>query len=319
MIIVLVSFIFSIILGKLFINYFNKKDVKQTVREDGLKSHYKKTGTPTMGGFIFIIPIIISIIYLMITNSKNIGIISIIFYTFIAYFVIGFIDDYKKVIKKHNDGLSAKAKLILQIACSIPIVLYLIYFEKDYFVFFNSSINSILLKILISIFYIFVIVAVTNASNLTDGSDGLLSSVTIVIMLFFTYIYYKYNREFIILPLSVIASLFGFLIFNKNPAKVMMGDTGSISLGALIFIMAIHTKTVLLIPIVCIIFFVEAISVMIQVYYYKKTGGKRIFLMAPIHHHLELKGYSENKTLLLFSFITLIGVIIGGYIRVRFY
>lgn len=309
LIIGVLTYALAVVFGPVVINYLIKLSFKQVVREEGLESHHKKTGTPTMGGFIFLIPsIAITILWAILTGNLSIEMIMILFST-VFFGLIGFVDDYLKVVKKHNEGLTAKQKLVAQLLAGVPLAVVATLINSGMWIPFTSV--YIDLGWFYGVFVLVIILAVTNAVNLTDGVDGLSSSVTVIVLMFFAFVAVSFNMvSFSMFSVSLIGGLFGFLLFNKNPARVFMGDIGSLALGGAVVGLAIFTNTVLLIPIVGVIYFVEALSVTIQVLYFKKTK-KRVFRMTPIHHHFELGGWNEKKIVRNFSFVSLIGVVIG--------
>lgn len=271
----------------------------QTIREEGPQNHLEKAGTPTMGGVVIQVGILVAVLILgfFVGNWDFFGLALLLYFG-----LIGFIDDYIKVVKKHNLGLRAGQKLIFQMIGALVFALYA----------FNSpTIGSELLvpftgkMVDLGIWYIpftfFAIVALVNAVNLTDGLDGLASGVTLIVALFFFVgaVYLKQAVTTIFIG-AVIGSCMGFLRYNSNPADIFMGDTGSMALGGAIVAMAIVTKLQLFILIAGLIFVLEALSVVIQVTYFKKTGGKRFFKMAPFHHHFELSGWSETRVVTVF-------------------
>lgn len=315
--ILLISFLATIVLGIFTIPILQRLKVGQSEREDGPKSHLKKSGTPTMGGLIMAISIIgASIVAFVhyIGKEPEVGrkLIPLIVAT-IGFGVIGFIDDYKKVVLRNTDGLKPSAKMFGLLIISI---MYVIYIEKilnigtDIIIpFFKTTIT---LPALVYIpFTIFVMLATTNAINLTDGIDGLATSVTLVIVTTITVIAIIFDvKEIIILGSIVCGTCLGFLIFNLNKAKVFMGDTGSLLLGGVVSCSAIYLKMPLLLLIIAAVPVAETLSVILQVAYYKKTK-KRIFKMTPIHHHFELCGWRENKIVTIFSLATIALCIIG--------
>ncbi len=315
--ILLVSFVATIVLGIFTIPILQRLKVGQSEREDGPKSHLKKSGTPTMGGIIMAISIIgASIVAFVhyIGKEPEIGkrLIPLIM-ACIGFGIIGFIDDYKKVVLRNTDGLKPKSKMLGLLIIS---VLFVFYIEKilgigtDIIIpFFKTTIT---LPTLIYIpFTIFVILATTNAVNLTDGVDGLATCVTLVIVTTITVISIIFDvKEVIILGSIVCGTCLGFLIFNLNKAKVFMGDTGSLLLGGVVACSAIYLKMPLVILILAAIPVIETLSVIIQVVYFKKTR-KRFFKMTPIHHHFELCGWRENKIVTIFSLATILLCIIG--------
>lgn len=305
----LVGYILAIIFGPLFIDYFKKLSVRQVVREEGLESHLKKTGTPTMGGFIFLLPTTLIVLVGGVLFSKlSVNILVILLIT-LAFGAVGFIDDYRKVIKKHNEGLTSKEKLIAQVLIAAPLTFFAVTQSTELWIPFT---NIMLDLGYFKAFVVFIaVIATTNAVNLTDGVDGLSTSVTILVLMFYVFVGLRLNMVSVQLYATILMmSLLGFLLFNKNPARVFMGDVGSLALGGAVVTLAILTNTLLLIFIVGIIYVLETLSVTIQVLYFKKTG-KRVFKMAPLHHHYELCGWDEKKIVRIFSFVTMAGMIIS--------
>ena len=315
--ILLISFFATIILGIFTIPILQKLKVGQSEREDGPKSHLKKSGTPTMGGIIMAISIIgasiVACVHYM-GKQPEIGrkLIPLTIAT-IGFGIIGFIDDYKKVVLRNTDGLKPRAKMAGLLVISI---LFVVYIERILGIgteilipFFKTTIK---LPTLIYIpFTILVMLATTNAINLTDGVDGLATSETLVIVTTITVIAIIFDvKEVIILGSIVCGTCLGFLIFNLNKAKVFMGDTGSLLLGGVVSCCAIYLKMPLILIILAAVPVVETLSVIIQVAYYKRTK-KRFFKMTPIHHHFELCGWRENKIVTIFSLVTIGLCIIG--------
>lgn len=310
-IIVIVSFVISVILALGIIPMLRKKKMGQSERDDGPKSHLVKQGTPTMGGIIFIICIIILAISTCIITKKY-NILALAFAS-VGFGCIGMFDDYKKLVKKDTKGLSPKGKMIGLLAISIIYILYIIQIANlgtnTYIPFFKTYIN---IPIYIYIpCAIFIILGTTNAVNLTDGVDGLATTVSMIILTCITGIAIINNVvEVATFGSILIGTCLAFLIFNMHPAKVFMGDTGSLLLGGAIVTSALFLQMPLLLIIIALVPVCETLSVIIQVAYFRKTGN-RIFKMAPIHHHFELSGWSENKVVSVFSIITLILCIIG--------
>ena len=306
---VLLSFLISTIAGLIIIPSFNKLNLGQNIREEGPKSHSKKAGTPTFGGIIFIFSVSITLpLTIKQLNKEAI----IMLYALLSFGLIGLIDDTLKKIRKKNEGLTAKKKFILLLFVSTVFTLY----------GYNSpSIGSSIiipfagkllnLKWMYIPFIIFYYVATTNAVNLTDGLDGLATSVTLLIMAFFVLAcigmgYYSLS----IFCACVAGSLLGFLRYNSYPAKIIMGDTGSLALGGVVATAAMLFKNPLIILIVGGIYVLETISVALQIASCK-LFNKRIFKMAPIHHAFELSGWHEAKIVSVFSIITTILCLIG--------
>lgn len=298
----IVSFVLTAVVMPLLIPVLHRLKFGQTIREIGPKWHEKKNGTPTMGGVCFLL--ISSIISFTVCSSPAM---KLAIAAAFLFGVIGFADDFIKIYFKRNLGLTEKQKLVFQTLVS---VVFLVLAVKLGYVSTEITIPFTKFSINLSWFYIVFMtvfmIGFTNAVNLTDGLDGLAASVTTVVTLFFTVcsILVK-NYDVSYLGGAVTGSLLGFLIYNYHPAKVFMGDTGSLFLGGIVSVMAIMLKLELILVIVGIIYVIEAFSVIIQVAYFKKTK-KRIFLMAPIHHHFEMKGLKEVQIVYIFSLVTLV-------------
>lgn len=316
--ILLITFAISVICGIITIPILKKLKIGQIERDDGPASHLKKQGTPTMGGIIMIVAIIIATvgacIFFSVTNNQELikRLIPLLIIT-IAFGMIGFIDDFKKLVLKNTDGLKPKYKMLGLLIIAVIYVLFLVYGfnlgTDTYIPIFKIYINiPVFLYIPLAVL---VILSTTNAINLTDGVDGLASSVSCLIITCLTVIGISNQMyEVSIFGSIVIGATLGFLIFNLHPAKVFMGDTGSLMLGGVISSIALYLKMPLLLAVIAIIPVLEALSDIIQVMYYKKTG-KRVFKMAPLHHHFELSGWKENKIVVVFSLITLIACAVG--------
>jgi phospho-N-acetylmuramoyl-pentapeptide-transferase len=306
----LIAFLITMIVAPIIIPYLTKLKFGQFVRDDGPKSHLKKSGTPTMGGVIFLVGIFItSLLYL----KTNMAILPILILT-MGYGVIGFVDDFIKIARKRSLGLKAYQKLIAQLILSVFFCYYLINYANistDIMIPFSKG-YYIDLGVWFIPFNIFVILGTVNGVNLTDGLDGLATSVTVLVATFFTVVSIGLKTDISPITLACVGSLLAFLIFNSYPAKVFMGDTGSLALGGFVVGVAIYLQMPLFIPIVGFIYLLETLSVMIQVGYYKKTK-KRVFMMAPIHHHYELKGWNETKIVVVFGIITAVLCLIGLY------
>ncbi|MBP3200515.1 MAG: phospho-N-acetylmuramoyl-pentapeptide-transferase [Lachnospiraceae bacterium] len=276
---------------------------RQVVRDDGPETHLQKSGTPTMAGLVFIIVFLIVEIFLLILKDYINGTLALKINIFIIIFgFIGLIDDYLKVTKKNTKGLPGIFKLVLQI----------LFAGFGLIICFNYNTMS---NIFVFAFLIFIIVGTNNGVNFTDGIDGLCALVTIVVSIF--YIVLSKNQktnELLYINLLILAILLAFLIFNHHPAKIFMGDTGSLFLGAYVAFMAIALDVMYYLPIFGIIYMSEVISVILQVSYFKITKGKRLFKMAPIHHHFEKCGFSENQIVIMFTIVTIVGCIISYYL-----
>lgn len=316
--VLLISFAVAVALALIIIPILKKVKVGQIEREDGPQSHLKKQGTPTMGGIIFMLSIVIctigSYIYLNINENLETArkLIPILCLT-IGFGIVGFVDDFKKLVLHNTKGLKPSHKMLGLLIISVLYVLFILRFtDHGTGIFIPIIKTEITLPSFLYIpFAILVILATTNAINLTDGVDGLSSSVCAIIITCLTVIaMVKGAVEVAILGSIAVGSILGFLMFNLNPAKVMMGDTGSLFLGGLISCLALYLKLPLLLIVIALIPILETLSVILQVYYYKKTGN-RIFKMAPLHHHFELSGWNENKVVRVFSVVTLLMCIIG--------
>ena len=299
---VLVSFALSLVLGPIVIPFLRKLKMGQTEREEGVQSHLKKAGTPTMGGIIILASVVITSLFYVKDYPK---VIPILFLT-LGFGLIGFLDDYLKVVMKRSDGLYPKQKMALQLVVTAIFA---------YYVFKVADIPMSMLIpfaggkywdigwLAVPLLFIAVIGTV-NGTNFTDGLDGLASSVTVLVATFFTVVAIGTKSGVEPITCAVVGALLGFLLFNVYPASVFMGDTGSLALGGFVAGTAYMMQMPLFIIIVGLIYLVEVASVMIQVTYFKKTGGKRFFKMAPIHHHFELCGWSETRVVAVFSIVT---------------
>ena len=299
---VLIAFALSVVMGPLIIPVLRKLKMGQTEREEGVKSHLKKAGTPTMGGVIILLSVVVtSVIYI----KDYPKIIPILFVT-LGFGLIGFLDDYLKVVMKRSDGLFPKQKMALQIVVTSIFAFYIIKFTDvslAMLIPFTGGKYWNIGWLAIPLMFIAVIGTV-NGVNFTDGLDGLASSVTVLVATFFTVVAIGTHSGVEPITCAVVGALLGFLLFNVYPASVFMGDTGSLALGGFVASTAYMLQMPIFILIVGLIYLVEVLSVMIQVTYFKKTGGKRIFKMAPIHHHFELCGWSETRVVAVFSIIT---------------
>lgn len=310
------AFILTAILGKIIIPILKKLKVGQSERLDGPRAHLKKQGTPTMGGIMMIISIIIITTIYCIINSENIIPIVAVALASIGFGIVGFIDDFKKVVLKNTEGLNPKLKMFGLLVISVIYTMYLIKYVNIGTDIIIPFINyDLVLPIWIYIpFTIIVMLASTNAVNLTDGVDGLAGSVSCIMITAISIIAVKMGYEEIsVFGAIVVGCIAGFLIYNFYKAKVMMGDTGSLLLGGVISSMTIYLKLPLILLIIAIIPVLETLSVILQVIYFRKTG-KRLFRMSPLHHHFELSGWRENKVVAVFSGVTLIASTIAIFI-----
>ncbi len=305
---IIISFAISALLCPIVIPFLHRLKFGQQVRDDGPQAHLKKQGTPTMGGLIILSSIIITSMFYIPRYPK---IIPVLFVT-VGFGIIGFLDDYIKIVMKRSEGLNPKQKLLGQIIITGIFAWYLMSSGEvgtDMLIPFTGGFDQGFFLDLGVLFIpaLFIIVLGTdNGVNFTDGLDGLCTSVTILIATFFTIVAIGENSGISPITGAVVGSLLGFLLFNVYPAKVFMGDTGSLALGGFVAASAYMMQMPIFIAIVGLIYLVEVLSVMIQVTYFKKTGGKRFFKMAPIHHHFELCGWSETRVVAVFSIITAI-------------
>ena len=299
---VLISFVLSVIMGPVIIPMLRRMKMGQTEREEGVKSHLKKAGTPTMGGVIILLSVVITSGFYVKDYPKMIP---ILFVT-LGFGLIGFLDDYLKVVMKRSDGLFPKQKMALQIVVTAIFAFYIVKFTDVSLAMLIPFSGGKYLDIgWLSIVLMFIaVIGTVNGVNFTDGLDGLASSVTVLVATFFTVVAIGTKSGIEPVTCAVVGALLGFQLFNVYPASVFMGDTGSLALGGFVASTAYMLQMPFFILIVGLIYLVEVLSVMIQVTYFKKTGGKRIFKMAPIHHHFELCGWSETRVVAVFSIIT---------------
>lgn len=303
-----IAFFLNIVISPFAIPILHHLKFGQNVRDDGPKAHLKKAGTPTMGGIVILLSFLLTGLFFL--RERKIA--QIILLITLGFGLIGFIDDYLKITRKNTLGLSAVQKLILQfIVAALGIWLLTDYVGINHKLIMPFTGGSRLnLGLLYWPFTIFTVVAIVNAVNLSDGIDGLATSITLLISTFFMSVALLTREEVTPIIAAMIGSLLGFLIFNCYPAKMFMGDTGSLALGGFIAAIACALQMPLFIVIVGLVYILETLSVILQVAYFKKTK-KRLFRMAPIHHHLELIGWSEIKVVFIFSILTLIMCVIG--------
>lgn len=313
----LVSFLLTLVLGKFVIAELRKLHAGQEIRKEGPSWHAAKAGTPTMGGIMFIVGSGV-VTFVMGWEAMLRGEFAHLYvYLFALIFgLIGFVDDYRKVRQHQNEGLTAKQKFLLQLAAAV-LFLSLMRYEglltrALYVPFLNITLE--INWILYLIFAAFVIVGCVNAVNLTDGIDGQSSSVTFVVMIFFTAAAAKWGLlPLALFPAALAGGLAAFFCYNHHPAKVFMGDTGSLFMGGAVAALAFAMDMPLILILVGIIYILETLSDIIQVAYFKATHGKRFFKMAPLHHHLELSGWSEAKLVTVFSAVTIAGCVLAWF------
>lgn len=306
---VLISFAISVVLGPIIIPFLRKLKMGQTERVEGVQSHLKKAGTPTMGGVIFLISTAVTSLFYIKDYPR---IIPVLFLT-LGFGIIGFLDDYLKVVLKRSDGLLPWQKFLLQILLTGVFVFYIMNYTDISLTIripFWSGHYLNLGWLAIPVLF-FAVIGTVNGVNFTDGLDGLASSVTLIVAVFFTAVSVGLKGGVEPITCAVVGGLMGFLLFNVYPAKVFMGDTGSLALGGFVAGAAYVMQMPLFILLVGIIYLVEVVSVILQVGYFKATHGKRIFKMAPIHHHFELCGWSETRVVAVFSIITAIMCLIA--------
>ena len=298
----LTAFAISVALSPFVIPFLRRLKIGQTERKEGVQSHLKKAGTPTMGGLIILMVIVVTSL-LFIRQYPNI--VPVLFLT-VGFGIIGFLDDYLKVVMKRSDGLYPMQKMAGQIVVTTVFLAYMLMVDDSFLTvlipfsggeYFDCKWSTVPLV------YIAVIGTV-NGVNFTDGLDGLATGVTVMVAVFFTVVSAVFGGGIEPITAAVTGALLGFLLFNVHPAQVFMGDTGSLALGGFVAGSAYILRIPWIIVIVGLIYLVEVLSVMIQVTYFKKTGGKRFFKMAPIHHHFELCGWSETRVVTVFTVIT---------------
>lgn len=305
---VIIAFAICVCLCPIFIPFLRRLKFGQYIREEGPESHQKKSGTPTMGGLIILISVVVTSLFFVQDYPNLIPIL----FTTIGFGLIGFLDDYIKVVMKRNLGLRAWQKLLGQLIVTGVFVYYIQNFSSvgtGLVIPFSNKVLDI--TYLYVPFVFFVVLGTVNGVNFTDGLDGLASGVTILVATFFTMISVSAHTGISPITCAVAGSLLGFLVYNVYPAKVFMGDTGSLALGGFVASTAFVLRIPIFIAIVGIVYLIEVISVMLQVAYFKLTGGKRLFKMAPIHHHFELCGWSETRVVAVFCIVTTLMCLVG--------
>ncbi|MGN1003651.1 MAG: phospho-N-acetylmuramoyl-pentapeptide-transferase [Oscillospiraceae bacterium] len=309
-IVVVLSFAITALVGHFLVPALRRMKAGQSIKTDGPTWHMSKQGTPTMGGIMFIVGIAVTVLvmcFVGLAAGDFSGLYVLVFA--LVYGAIGFVDDYAKLKKHENTGLTAPQKFLLQLAAAIAFTALLRYTghltPNLYIPFFNTEL--VLPWVVYMIFAAFVMVGCVNAVNITDGIDGLAAGVTVPVALFYTVVCALWGKTALgTFSGALLGALIGFLIYNFHPAKVFMGDTGSLFLGGAVCGLAFALDMPLILILIGIIYLVETASDIIQVAYFKLTHGKRIFRMAPLHHHLELGGWSEKKLVFVFSGITLV-------------
>lgn len=312
---IIIAFAISALLCPIIIPFLHKLKFGQQIRQEGPQAHLKKQGTPTMGGLIILTSIIITSLFYVPNYPK---IIPVLFVT-VGFGIIGFLDDYIKIVLKRSEGLKPMQKLAGQFIITGIFAWYVVNSGEvgtDMLIPFTGGFDHgkfLHLGVLFVPALFFIVLGTDNGVNFTDGLDGLCTSVTILIATFLTIVAIGEDTGISPITGAVVGSLLGFLLFNVYPAKVFMGDTGSLALGGFVAASVFMMRMPLFLPLIGLIYLVEVLSVIIQVTYFKKTGGKRIFRMAPIHHHFELGGWSETRVVAVFSIVTAV-LCLGAYL-----
>ncbi len=313
---ILMGFLITVILSPLFIPFLRRLKFGQSIRDEGPQSHQKKSGTPTMGGTVFLLSIVITT-FVMTGKFSEVSVETyLLLLVTVGFGLLGFLDDFIKVVMKRNLGLTSKQKLLGQIVISV--IFYLIFKQND----FSTSVSIPLTDISVDLgffyilFIIFWLVGFSNAVNLTDGLDGLVSGTAAIAFGALAVLAWNQSQyDVSIFAVAVVGAVLGFLVFNAHPAKVFMGDTGSLALGGAIATVAILSKLEIILILIGGVFVIETLSVILQVISFKTTG-KRIFRMSPLHHHYELVGWSEWKVVVTFWTVGLLFAVLGIYIEV---
>lgn len=303
----IIAFVAQLFLCPVCIPLLHRLKFGQYIRAEGPKDHQKKAGTPTMGGIMILISLTLGVLLYFQFNTQILAALAVTW----GFGLIGFLDDYKKVVKKENEGLKPLQKWVLQCLVAGLFVLYLGMSGQNTGVMIPFTQLRLELGFFYYIFAFLLMMAFVNGVNFTDGLDGLASGVTVIVAAFFAVVCWGQDSELMPVASAVAGSLLGFLLFNVNPAKVFMGDTGSLALGGFVSALALMLDIPLLLVIVGFIYVGEVLSVVLQVSYFKATHGKRIFKMAPIHHHFELCGWKETKVVSVFVIVTAILCLIG--------
>jgi len=305
---VLSAFVFAVVLCPVFIPYLTRLKFGQNVRDDGPQTHLKKAGTPTMGGIVIVISLVVAA---LLFSQGHIEALIVLFAT-VSNGLIGFMDDYIKVVKKRSLGLRSYQKIICQLITT-GILSWLMYGQGVSTAIFIPFTNGYYLDLglLFYPFVFFIMLGASNGSNLTDGADGLNTGVTILVAIFFLFVAYAMGSPLLPLLGAAVGALLGFLLFNSHPARMFMGDTGSLALGGLVGSTALMLGMPVLLGIVGFVYVAQSLSVMMQVGYFKLTKGKRIFKMAPLHHHFEQCGWPETRVVAMFHIVTAILCLVG--------
>jgi len=309
---IIAAFLIAVLIGPLFIPVLRRLKFGQSIREEGPQSHQKKAGTPTMGGSIIILALIFTVLKFAVLSDE----VYFLLLVTLGYGLIGFLDDFIKIVKKRNLGLTAKQKFAAQIMLAIGAYTLLLKMGHDTSLHLPGTPWNIELGFLYFPFLVFLLVGTTNAVNITDGLDGLLAGTGAIAFGAYAIIaWLSSDPDTAIFSAAVVGAVLGFLVFNAHPARVFMGDTGSLALGGALAGIAILTKTELLLAVIGGVFVVETLSVIMQVISFK-TRGKRIFKMSPLHHHFELTGWSEWRVVVTFWLVGMMFAGLGVYLEV---
>lgn len=313
---IIMGFLIAVLLSPIFIPFLRRLKYGQSIREEGPKSHQKKSGTPTMGGVLILLSVIITTI-VMIGKYSELGLDTyLLLFVLIGYGLLGFADDFIKIALKRNLGLTSRQKLVGQIF--IAAIFYIVLNINDYSTVIQIPFSSYSFDLgwFYAIFIVFWLVGFSNATNLTDGLDGLLSGTAAVAFGAFAILAWSQSQyDIAVFSVAVVGAVLGFLVFNAHPAKVFMGDTGSLALGGALAAIAILTKMEIILLLIGAVFVIETLSVILQVISFKTTG-KRIFKMSPIHHHFELTGWSEWRVVVTFWTVGILCAVLGIYVEV---
>ncbi|MEI2663983.1 phospho-N-acetylmuramoyl-pentapeptide-transferase [Rossellomorea sp. LJF3] len=313
---IIMAFLITVLLAPLFIPFLRRLKFGQSIRDEGPQSHQKKTGTPTMGGIVFLVSIVITTFVMTGKYSEPGPETYLMILVTVGFGLLGFLDDFIKVVMKRNLGLTSKQKLLGQIVISV--IFYLIFKQNDFPTTVSIPLTDISFELgwFYCLFIIFWLVGFSNAVNLTDGLDGLVSGTSAIAFGALAVLAWSQSQyDVAIFGVAVVGAVLGFLVFNAHPAKVFMGDTGSLALGGAIATIAILTKLEIILILIGGVFVIETLSVILQVASFKTTG-KRIFKMSPLHHHYELVGWSEWRVVVTFWTVGLLFAVLGIYIEV---
>jgi len=313
---IIMAFLVTVLLAPVFIPFLRRLKFGQSIRDEGPQSHQKKTGTPTMGGIVFLVSIVITTFVMTGKYSEPGPETYLMILVTVGFGLLGFLDDFIKVVMKRNLGLTSKQKLLGQIVISV--IFYLIFKRNDFPTTVSIPLTDFSFELgwFYCLFIIFWLVGFSNAVNLTDGLDGLVSGTSAIAFGALAVLAWNQSQyDVAIFGVAVVGAVLGFLVFNAHPAKVFMGDTGSLALGGAIATIAILTKLEIILILIGGVFVIETLSVILQVASFKTTG-KRIFKMSPLHHHYELVGWSEWRVVVTFWTVGLLFAVLGIYIEV---